>query len=67
MSPERIGVFAGIVIGSALYAPIAVYVFGHDPSVMIDRAFFTLLGAVLMTAAHPSPAETRQSEKTHDV
>lgn len=57
MSTERLVVFSGIVIGSALYTPIAVFVFGHDPSVMLDRAFFLLVGAVLMAAARPATSD----------
>lgn len=39
-------IFLGIVIGTVLYAPISIYVFGNGIDVIIDRLYFMLAGAL---------------------
>jgi hypothetical protein len=40
-------VILGLVIGIATYAPVAVYVFDVSLSTMLERAYFTVGGAVI--------------------
>jgi hypothetical protein len=46
------GIAFGLVIGSALYAPFGMYVYGYGVEVVIDRLYFMCVGALAVMLAN---------------